>query len=342
MLYFRADMNQEIATGHIMRCLSIAEAARQFGEDSTFISADACAEELVHSKGFQYHCLHSKWNNLESELASLVSYIQEYDVKILFIDHYWVTETYFTQLRRYCKLVYMDDLNQFDYDVDYLICYAVYATNYYYTNSKFKRNLLLGTQFTPLRREFRHCPPKEIHQQIDRLLIMSGGADEFNAIGKILEALNVMDYQNIVAVCGNLNPNYQSLKEQYCNFDNIEIIRATNDIQSLMQVADVAVSAAGSTLYELCSVGTPTVSYSFADNQLSNAHSFHEKEIIFYIGDLRFDNIQDALCRVLNEKLSCQNLRQTISKKMQLLVDGNGAYRLIETILQKEGLIIYE
>ena len=71
MLYIRADMNEQIATGHIMRCLSIADALIVAGESVTFILADEQAVDLLKQRGYDAIVLHTEWNQMEKELPAL-------------------------------------------------------------------------------------------------------------------------------------------------------------------------------------------------------------------------------------------------------------------------------
>ena len=71
MLYIRTDMNDKIATGHIMRCLSIANAVREYGEETIFILADEQAVEILKMQQYEYIVLHTKWDQMDSELSIL-------------------------------------------------------------------------------------------------------------------------------------------------------------------------------------------------------------------------------------------------------------------------------
>ena len=132
MLYIRADMNETIATGHMMRCLSIADAARELGEETTFLLADMQAVELLESKGYKYIVLNTEWNNMESELEILKEIISEHEIKTLFIDSYQVTERYLEELTKLTRTIYLDDVNAFHYPVTGIICYANYYEKFQY------------------------------------------------------------------------------------------------------------------------------------------------------------------------------------------------------------------
>lgn len=115
MLYIRVDMNDKIATGHVMRCLAVADAARMKGEDTTFILADWQAVELLRQRGYEFVVLHSQWDDMEGELFELQKVIDKYQMKRLLIDSYQVTKRYLKALKECVEIFYIDDLNAFHY-----------------------------------------------------------------------------------------------------------------------------------------------------------------------------------------------------------------------------------
>ena len=94
MLYIRADMNEIMATGHIMRCLAIADAARELGRDTTFILADEQAVLLVRKRGYHSIVLDTGWDKMDMELPILQKVITEYGIQSLLVDSYMVTSNY--------------------------------------------------------------------------------------------------------------------------------------------------------------------------------------------------------------------------------------------------------
>lgn len=101
-----------------------------------------------------------------------------------------------------------------------------------------------------------------------------------------------------------------------------------------MQKADIAISAGGTTLYELCACGTPTISYAFADNQLDNVKQFQEDGLIDYAGDARIDDIAKNVNQYLKKYQDDWQLHEKKSEKMQEMVDGKGAMRLAEALMK--------
>lgn len=332
MLYIRADMNEVIATGHVMRCLSIADAAKTLGEETTFILADEQAVELIKEREHHYIVLHTKWDDMESELPKMKQIIAQNNVKKLLIDSYQVTKDYLMELTNYVKTIYLDDLDAFLYPVNEIICYANYWEKFQYEERYTDVKFYLGTQYMPLRQAFWKCPSKVINERVENLLILSGGSDPYDVTGRILAQIPLAYYREIHVICGAYNTRYESLCEQYVEHKNVYIHRAVSNIDCYMKETDVAISAGGTTLYELCACGTPTISYSFVDNQLDNVRKFAEDDMIFYAGDAREGDVAEAICNYLDRYGNDRKLRQERSKRMRRLVDGKGALRLAEAI----------
>ena len=336
MIYIRTDMNQTIATGHVMRCLSIADAAKVAGEETTFILADTQAEKLIESRGHHVIILGTKWNDMDQELPIIESLIQTNQIKSILIDSYQVTKPYLARLSAHTRILYMDDLNAFMYPVNTLICYANYYKKYNYPAHYSATELYLGPRYAPLRKEFADRPPKIIKQKVENLLLMSGGSDPCGLLPKLLEALPPKSFRRIDVICGIYNSEYDNLQKKYASRQNIHIQKSVSNIENYMQEADLAVSAGGTTLYELCAIGTPTISYAIVDNQLDNVTAFQDQNIIDYAGDTR-KNIDITITSILHLITKYQDkfaLRAERSQKMQNLVDGQGAFRIAQILKQ--------
>lgn len=325
-------MNETIATGHMMRCLSIADAARAMGISSAFIIADDSAVSLLQSRNYPYIVLHSLWNKMDDELGKMIVLIHKHNIEKLIIDSYYVTKLYLEALTNETETWYIDDINAFHYPVNGIICYANYWRKFKYNESYTGTELLLGTEYVPLRREFTSLPSKKINKKIEHILILSGGSDEYNIIGKLLESLKGKSYTVIDAICGRFNPRYDEMTAEFHDNLKIHIHRSLPDINLYMKTADLAISAGGTTLYELCACGTPTISYSLADNQLDNVWQFDTDGVIKYAGDVRTDDVATKVIELIKQ-YDIDEVRKQFSVKMQKIVDGNGAKRIVERIM---------
>lgn len=334
MLYIRADMNEQIATGHIMRCISIADALTVAGEAVTFLLADEQAVDLLKQRGYDAIVLHTDWNHMEEELPALSRIIEKNKIKKILIDSYQVTPTYLSEVSRMVTTFYIDDLNKFDYPVNAVICYANYYKKFHYKTNNRKTEYLLGTKYVPLKKSFWNCKPKNISPKAKNILILTGGSDPYNVSGRLLNAMNKDEFKDIDVICGRYNTNYSALTEMYRQYKNVKFHRAINNIEEYMQKADIAISAGGTTLYELCACGTPTISYAFVNNQLDNVRQFEEDGLIDYAGDARIDDIAENVNQYLKKYKDDWQLREKKSEKMQEMVDGKGAMRLAEALMK--------
>ncbi len=333
MVYIRVDMNRQIATGHVMRCLSIADAVCYLGGHVTFIVADEQAEVLLRQHGYDVIVLHTEWNHMETEIPVLSQVIKIKQIDTILIDSYQVTERYLVQLSRLVKTIYIDDLNKFDYPVSAVICYANYWKKFSCQAEKTEKKYYFGMQYVPLRQDFWNCRKKVISKRVEKILILTGGSDPYNVSGQILNSIHTETFKNIDVICGVYNTNYNFLVKEYGKNTNIQFHQAVNNIEEYMYNADVAISAGGTTLYELCASGTPTISYAFADNQLDNVRQFEEDGLINYAGDARAEGMDVKINWYLEKYQNDFQLRKNRSESMQTMVDGKGAIRLAEILI---------
>lgn len=339
MFYIRADANEIIGTGHVMRCLSIAEEMRKQGEEVTFIIADERTKDMIIDKEFQVICLDSVWNDLNQEIDKMIHVIKKYNIPRLLIDSYFVTEYYLETIRKHTKIVYINDLNQFPYPVDYLINYNIYAKEIEYekryqaagmTNTRF----LLGCSYAPLRSEFLNIS-HPINDKVAKVLITSGGTDNYNIVKNILQSLSKQMWFSKLeyyVVLGRFYSQKEKLEEKWGNCPNIHLLSNVNNMADYMKLCDVAITAGGVTTYELCACGVPAIMYTLADNQLQIVDAVSRQGVAVYVGDVR-ENISSCMERLvfaLEELLDNPQKKGEISVAMQKIVDGKGCKRLAE------------
>ena len=351
MVVIRADANSKIGMGHVMRCLSVADALVQRGEEVLFVTADDTPVPLLTKKGIPYRVLHTDYADMEAELPELWEVLRELpqgaespeaalaqkNTSIL-VDSYYVTEKYLAALKKRITTIYMDDIYAFSYPVDMLINYNIYGEEMgYEKDAAFAdTKLLLGTEYVPLREEFSAGEQQRTAANCG-ILITTGGSDSFNLAGQLLmeamkyDALKEKEYH---VVSGSLNPHIGELQALAQKHENIHIHCNVTNMAELMTESEVALSAGGSTLYELCAMGVPVIAFSFAENQERLVQTFVKRGIAQYGGNYRTDGnkmIQNTIAG-LETLLEDKNLRTEYRKKARTLVDGKGAERIAEAI----------
>ena len=339
MILFRADGNSIVCTGHIMRCLSIADAFRRRGEKCVFAIADDFPRELIVSRGYEAITLGTRYDSLEDEIEAMRSLISRLKPGNVILDTYFVTDKYMNSLNQICNLIYIDDLAAFPYPCSALVNYNAYGPYLGYdalydTGSTKKPRQYLGVRYAPLREDFRDVEAHTQPERVSNVLVSTGGADPRHIAVKMIRALleSEIKYRYHFLV-GSLNEDAEEISALSENNRNIIVHRNVKDMKTLMMECDIAVSAAGSTLYELCACGVPAITYVFADNQLLGAEAFQKLELMKSMGDIR--EICDYEKRILKEidRLAADHsLRKEISERMQSMVDGHGADRLADEL----------
>lgn len=406
-IYIRVDGNETIATGHVMRCLSIAVQLKKRGCDVVFLTADSKPAELIQSRGFSIDVLHTIWNQMDDETKILCRYLNNHNASILMIDSYQVTSGYLSSLSRIVKVIYIDDLKRFAYPVHTIINYSVWAREQDYigiyqnaesllpdsnvtistpasstsSNMNPLPRFLIGGNYIPLREEFAHVK-RTVNPDVKNILITMGGTDSYNVIGKLLhrifdqttsedtasrqdhsksgqysnhpvnshisknnlpaekcdfqskdiETLPSMEYHVIVGIFNQNKEELYALAKQY---PNIHLYENISNMSDYMRKCDIAISAGGSTLYELCACGTPTIVMEIADNQ-NGAKTWQDHDYMLYAGNIvkNEETCLAACLSHLNTYINNYQLRRSFSERMQSLVDGKGAERIAEYLRQ--------
>ena len=336
--YIRVDGNEIIATGHVMRCITIAQQLQKMGVNPIFILADSYPSEIIKNYGFEFTVLDSKWDDLDTEIEKISRFIEEREISSMLIDSYYVTPAYLEAVSAHTKVIYIDDIQKFAYPVDAIIHYNAFveADSYKAAVSKdCNISFLLGGRYAPLREEFFYQAYK-VRDEVKKVLITTGGTDKYNVAGHLLDLLREKsDFNNVEyhVVSGIFNINADYLKKLAAEQPNIYLHENAHNMSELMRMCDVAISAAGTTLYELCACGIPTICFTIADNQRS-AKKWQNAGIMYYAGNVE-ESIDDCVdnCYIgLKEYMADKSIRMDYSKKMQSMVDGYGAKRIAEYI----------
>lgn len=333
-ILIRADANPQLGTGHVMRCLALAQAWQDAGGKAVFVARALPA---------------GIWTRLESEhidvielaegLTELQDAQQASEVALrvkadwVVADGYGFGEAFQREIYSAgLKLLLLDDYGHArHYSANLVLNQNASADEMHYASREGGTRLLLGPRYALLRREFLSWRDwkREISETVRTVLVTLGGADSGNASGEIVRALAQAAPAGwqVKIIAGPANPNRGALRRQIENcVGNLELISGDADMPRLMAWADLAISAAGSTLWELLFMQVPTLAVCVAENQRANAerlrietgmpvHFFQNAPL-----DLNLDFLPLA---------HSQSARAKLAAKGREMVDGEGAARVI-------------
>lgn len=348
MFYIRADGNTQIGMGHIMRCLSIAEAAADLGEacKPVFLVADEACRSMIAERGFRVIVLHTDYRDMMSELPQLENMLA-WERDLLLVDSYQADTAYFAAVSKLAVTVCLEDMGE-PYPVDMLINYNLYAPKLagrYQINGK-PLDTLLGAPFVPLRSLFQTDNAYTVRDRVTDVMITTGGSDPHFAAGAFLGAFLAEEKtfccghdKNPITwhvVSGPFNTFATDLKEQFGGRDNVVIYEGLKDLKALMKRCDVVLTATGSTVYEICALGVPMIAFYFAENQRQGAQELAELTEIVNAGcfcadkDTVTKQAIEALRRCVRDK----EYRALLYRQERRLVDAKGAGRIASRIFQ--------
>jgi UDP-2,4-diacetamido-2,4,6-trideoxy-beta-L-altropyranose hydrolase len=339
LLYFRCDAGPLVGSGHLMRSLALAQAWQDEGGRCVFLSA--APEPLLgrlRQEGHEVHQLESAFPD-SADLNHVSQVITETPHTWLVLDGYHFDPAYQQALRDAgARLLVIDDTGHLPtYHADIILNQNLDAKNIQYSAPDSMK--LLGTSFALLRREFAawRAWQRPMPAKARKILVTMGGADPDNVTLKVIRALGRLpgDAWEAVVVIGAANPHQLSLNEASveCGF-TLRFERAVRDMSSLMGWADLAISAAGSTCWELCFMGLPSVLVEFAANQTNLARALHERGAAINLGWHSKVEPKD-LTECLSTLADDADRRTSLARIGRLLVDGRGSQRVVEALRSK-------
>ena len=352
----RADGGGNVGLGHIMRCLSLANAFRQAGHLVYFFTKYNMGIQLIEKEKFKVIPIPSEEKQTEgffygnsaqlaAEAEVISMLLQQYKIDILIVDSYNITKEYFLTLKSDVRrLVYIDDENKLTYPVNVLINGNVTASYLGYQKYDAEQVLLLGAQYNMIRDEFENIVVKGIRDKVEEIMITTGGSDPYNMTGTLLNIFLNNDYFSKVrfnVLVGGGFTNSQNLihlsqnNEQinlYSNTvtDSPEFMR-TSTISEIMLRSDLAISAGGSTLYEFAACGIPVLAFIVAENQRLLVEKMDHLGYIINLGwynQIIGEKIVDSTKGLMNDYAR----RAKMSSQCLGLVDGLGTKRIVEEL----------
>lgn len=355
----RADASLQIGSGHVMRCLTLADLLQQNGHEISFICRehDGHLADFITQKGFAVYLLskpsqadfekkysHSEWLGVseDDDFAECQPILQQLHPDWLIIDHYAIGKNWEDLAKTILpnvKILAIDDLADRPHECEMLLDQTFGRKIDDYQNLVPKNcRLLLGTRYALLREEFSHWREFSLNRRKNltepkTILVNLGGVDNDNITLQILQSLHKFCEQNaqsfnVTVVMGKTAPHIQSVQDfaKTANF-TCEVLVGVSNMAELMANADIAIGAGGSTSWERCCLGVPTLLVVLAENQRHLAKVLDDEQAVISLDNLaNFDD--EFAVKFENLLKNTKNL----SKKSTQIVDGQGATRVTNQI----------
>ncbi len=351
-IVFRTDASVQIGTGHVMRCLTLADALHAGGADCIFICRnhdghlgdlirqrghhavmlETCVSQpTVHSKDSPAHApwLGTDWKNDTTETLRA---IDSRSVDWLVVDHYALDHHWEKFMRPFCRnIMVIDDLADRIHDCDLLLDQNLgRSTENYRSLVPDHARKLIGPRYALLRPEFAALREKSLvrrqHPQLQHLLITLGGVDKDNLTSDVLQALRGCSLPSdlrITVVIGPHAPWQHKVEEIAAAMHRpTQVMVNVRDMACLMATSDLVICAAGGTVWECCSLGLPAFVIAVAENQRSAAHALTKSGAVQLI-----ENTHD-IATLIEDSLLCGTPAprlQQLSTAAAAVTEGKGS-----------------
>ena len=355
---FRTDASLQIGTGHVMRCLTLADALRQRGAACHFLCREHVGNltSLIRRRGYEVSVLpvredgvlsaappaHAAWLGVpwEEDADRTQACAGGTAIDWLVVDHYAVDARWEQSLRPHCRhLMVIDDLADRQHDCDVLLDQNLGRDAAdYATLVPPDCELLIGPNYALLRTEFAKMRPHSLMRrepsQLRRILVTMGGVDRDNVTGDVLDALRnclLPPDCRITVVMGSQAPALDSVRQQAATMPwPAEVHVNVTDMAALMAECDVAIGAAGGTSWERCCLGVPTLIAVLAENQQRIAVSLDAGGAAINLGEAKLPNFKLAVADAVDWLMNSSSALSHMSIKARTITQGDGAQKVVD------------
>jgi UDP-2,4-diacetamido-2,4,6-trideoxy-beta-L-altropyranose hydrolase len=328
---FRVDSSPTIGTGHLMRCLALSEELIKRGNNCYFLTKTENDELLnkIKKNNIDFQKIQPNLNLLEDRNL-VIDFSKKNDVNWIITDWYWLNSDYIKELKKKkFNILSVDDTANIHYYSDIVVNQNIGSEKLKYSTEKFTK-FLLGTRYIMVRNQLLKRDKKIEKKKVEKILITLGGADTDNLTLNIIKMLEDIDKKiEFLVLIGPLNPHKDNINYYIKQKDlNVKIIKSPDDISNLYLESDIAISAGGTSCYELAYYGIPNIIIAIADNQLNIARELDKQEISLYLGK-KNEIKKEKLRKKIMELIENDSLRKTLMQNGKDLVDGKGKERIV-------------
>jgi UDP-2,4-diacetamido-2,4,6-trideoxy-beta-L-altropyranose hydrolase len=342
ILLFRADAAVASGTGHVMRCLALAQVWQLGGGDAAFVMAQSTpsVRERLRSERISVIDIESEPGG-EEDLRQTANAARLHKAEWIVVDGYNFEASYLTALQTVRPLLFIDDNGELNfYSADLVLNQNPHAHNEMYAKRAPHTRLLLGPRYALLRREFTayRSWTRDVPFRGKRILLTIGGSDPKDLTPRVLSPLAELPLPElqIRAVVGGSAKNLDVVAKMAAEFSGrIEVMSNVSNMAGLMAWADLSVAGAGTTCWEMCLLGLPAIVFVVAENQRSVAEHLANIGAAINAGEVESLDVS-TLGRIAGELLEDPDRRRRMSRAGTQLVDGLGGERVRAALVDRQ------
>lgn len=357
----RVDASPNIGSGHLLRCYTLAKALAEQGHQLIFVcrTLPLYFRQLLKDHGFSVLLLPPEFSllaqGLEESRIDPLDKLQLEDalltLKVLqslqplldwmIVDHYQLDARWEKEIHNYARhLLVIDDLADRPHNCDLMLDQNPYPQ----LESRYDRLIppnccrLLGPAYLMLRSEFTHTQRPSITPQTtaSRIMITMGGSDPKNISSWVLRSLSTLQTSHPLQICVILGADFAHGSEveeivQSQKYHQIKVESAVTNMSAWMRESDLAISAGGSTTYELAYLGIPALVITASPTQVEIAKEMDHRGVNRYLGSFETLSTEEFLT-ALAQMIPDQHLRRRMSQRGQDLIDGQGVQRVLQAM----------
>lgn len=360
LIAFRTDSSFTLGAGHLFRCLALADALRQRGASVFFICVELPGNlnRFIENRGHVVHhllppmpgdkgissSLHPHWSGIDWKIDAkntLEVLAGMPKLAWLLVDHYALDTRWEQQMRPFTgKIMIIDDLADRPHDCDLLL-----DQNQYERLERRYDGLvpdhcerLLGPRYALLRPEFAAARKTLRHRdgRVRRIFVFFGGSDLSNETAKALEAIRLLNRTEIAVdvVVGASNHKGDQIRQICQRMPNTYFHLQVENMAELMALADLAIGAGGTTTWERCCLGLPTLALVLADNQRGIVEAMSAAGAMRNVG--WYANVTSTgLAEALRMVLASPDCLSAMSERSLAIMGGPDAGLSVEYISER-------
>jgi UDP-2,4-diacetamido-2,4,6-trideoxy-beta-L-altropyranose hydrolase len=340
LLLVRVDASATIGTGHLMRCIALAQAWFNTGGRVRFLLAESThgALERLRRSGFEFHLIGDKRGS-ERDAISTIEQAISMNASWVVADGYCFDESWQRVIKKGgVRLLVLDDFGHAKhYAADVILNQNLLARHDMYQNRDTQTQVLLGPKYALLRKEFVRWADwtRPSTERASHILVTMGGSDPNNFTLTVLQAFKRVPEMEFIVLVGGSNPNIEEICSYSRGNPSIRTIVDADDVPDLMASSELGVIAGGSTVWEAAFMGLPSLTVTQAQNQVDIAEELARQKFTINLGDYRRvdpASLADAVLNLSNDKPR----RDSMSAVGRGLVDGFGASRVAQVLVSAQ------